>query len=359
MKKACTLLFSILSTYFVFSQRVDLDKYNFNASYVELPKMVIDTSFKTYFVEFDASSAILRDLEHLDLQEMVEIEGWRKLSNKGHVKIFTRLEDVFVENVDVKERVEVLKDKNGKETGKRTYYYLQVVYSFAADAKVSDYKGNSVTTLTLANRDERETYNSQEFSSLIEASLYYKFRGLDFTKDIGKRAVRNALNYLGNTMTYNFGYSARTVTDFLWILDSKRHPEYDAHRRAWMTFKQAMFQMNAEESLEEVKRSLVPVIDYYEKIKKNYTSRSKGDRKLRYASCFNLAKIYYYLDDPDSAMRQAGELMINEFDERDGRRLEAIATELKNVFRQSKFNTRHFPLNTENYAAPQTVSVRQ
>jgi hypothetical protein len=234
-----------------------------------------------------------------------------------------------------------------------------LIYTFAAEAEISDYKGNPVTTLILADRDYRQTYKSQEFSSFIEASLYYKFRGLDFTKDIGKRAVRNAMYYLSNTMTGDFGFSPRTVNDFLWILDSKKHPEYTAHRKAWMTFKQAMFQMSAEEPLDEVKRSLVSVINYYETIRKRYSSDSKADRKLRYASCFNLAKIYYYLDDPDAAMREAGELMLNEFDEKDGRRLEAAATELKNTFRQNKYNTRHFPLETEKYAAPQTASVLQ
>lgn len=357
MKKVYTIFLSFLSSYLAYSQRVDLDKYNFSASYIELPQMAIDTSYKTYFVEIDASPAILKDLEHQDPKELVFVEGWRKLSENAHVKIFTRLEDVFIENADIKERIEILKDKDGKETGKRSHYYLQVIYSFAAEASINDYKGNPVTTITLASRENRQTYNTQEFSSFIEASLYFKFKGLDFTKDIGKRAVRSAMYYLSNTMSNSFGYRPRTVNDFLWILDSRKHPEYSAHRRAWMAFKQAMFQMSAEEPLDEVKRSLVPVINYFESLKKKYSSNSKADRKLRYASCFNLAKIHYYLDDPDEAMREAGELMINEFDEKDGRRLEAAARELKELFRESKFNTRHFPLETEKYTGPQTVRI--
>ena len=57
---------------------------------------------------------------------MIYIEGWKKLEKKGHVKIFTQLEDVFVENVEVKERVEVLKDKDGKETGKKNTFLRAV-----------------------------------------------------------------------------------------------------------------------------------------------------------------------------------------------------------------------------------------
>ena len=115
----------------------------------------------------------------------------------------------------------------------------------------------------------------------------------------------------------------------------------DIERRGLNT-KQAMFQMNAEEPLDDVKKSLGPVIKYYESIKKKYSSNSKADRKMRYASYFNLAKIYYYLDEPDAAMREAGELSMNEYDEKDGKRLEAMATELKTILKLNKFHSRHF-----------------
>lgn len=171
MKKISTLLAMLFSAYVVFSQRVDLDKYNFSASYIELPKMVMDTSYKTFFVEMDASSTTLKDLGEENLDESVYIQGWKKLPGDGHVKIFIRLEDIFIENFEVKERKEILKDKNGKETGQKTYYYLQLAYTFAAQSKVTDYKGNSVITINLSNREYKQTYNSKEFSSFIEASF--------------------------------------------------------------------------------------------------------------------------------------------------------------------------------------------
>src|SRR5215204_1953125 len=206
MKKILITLVTVLCIINSFGQRVDLDKYNFNASYIDLPKMIIDTSYKTFFVEIDASSTLNREIREINPAEMIYIEGWKKLERNGHVKIFTQLEDVFIENFEVKERVEVLKDKDGKETGKKSHFYVQVAYSFQAESKVSDYKGNPITTIDLADRNNRQTYNSQEFSTFLEASLYYKFRGIDFTKEISKRAVRNAMNNLSDYMTYNYGY---------------------------------------------------------------------------------------------------------------------------------------------------------
>lgn len=359
MKHISTFIVAALIATTTFCQRVDLDKYNFNASYIDLPKTVIDTSFKTFFVEFEAGTALKRDLEEMQLEEMVYIDGWKKLTDNGHVKIFTHLDEVFIENVEVKERVEILKDKDGKETGRKSHYYVQLTYSFAAESKVTDHKGNLITTLNLADRNQRQTYNSKEFTTFIEATLYYKFRGIDFPKEIAKRAVRDAVNSLTDNLNYNYGFGTITVSDFFWILDSKKHPEYEKHRKAWLLFKQAMFQMSAEEPLDEVKKSLVPVISYFESIKKKYSSDSKSDRKLRYASHFNLAKIHYYLDDPDGAMREAGELVMNDFDAKDGKRLEALAADLKWVLKQNKFGSRHFSLQTENYMPPGIVHNKE
>ena len=355
MKKSYTTLCLLFSCCIAFSQSVDLDRYNFNASFIELPKMVIDTSYKTYFVEFDASSALMKDIDDLRLEDLVFIDGWRKLSRNGHVKISTRLEDIIIDGVEVKERIEILKDKRGKETGRVSHFYTQLSYTFSAESRVIDYRGNIISTLKLANRNNRQLYNGQEFSSFLEASLHYKYRTADFIREITKRSVQGSLNQLTNVITNNYGYAVRTVSDFLWILDSKKHPEYEAHKRAWLSFKQAMFHMNAEEPLDNVRESLAPVIKYYESIARKYSSRSKSDRKLRYASYYNLAKIHYYLDDPDASMRQAGELSMNDYDEKDGKRLELIAFQLKTILRLNKFTGRHFPLQIETFTPPGIV----
>ena len=102
-----------------------------------------------------------------------------------------------------------------------------------------------------------------------------------------------------------------------------------------------------------------PKTAYYELMKKRYSSDSKADRKMRYASHFNLAKIHYYLDNPDAAMREAGELVMNKYDEKDGRRLEAAATDLKILLKQNKFSARHFSLKVDHYSAPDLVSGNQ
>ncbi|MCU0382093.1 MAG: hypothetical protein MUE58_12970, partial [Chitinophagaceae bacterium] len=73
---------------------------------------------------------------------------------------------------------------------------------------------------------------------------------------------------------------------------------------------------------------------------------------------FNLAKIYYYLDDAAKAMAEAGEVVMNGYDAKEGYRLQNWAEALQNQMQQSKFKTRHFPLETENLRGPDIATTR-
>jgi hypothetical protein len=160
------------------------------------------------------------------------------------------------------------------------------------------------------------------------------------------------MHYLSERITDNFGFSEATVNDFMWIIDSKKHPEYTAHRKAFQQMNEVLFNMNANTPIEGVREQLKQVIDYFEKIKRNYPSSRKHDRKIRYASYFNLAVLYYYLDDPQSMMKEANGLVLNDFDAKDGRGFEQTATWLKNLFQQTNIYTRHFPIDPSRFKGP-------
>lgn len=333
-------------------QKVDLDRYDFTVMYRDLPRYALDTSYHTYSMSLDASPNVLYTLGESNPAAIIDIEGWKRVNGNGHIKIKTKVEDVMVENAEVKERIQVNKDKNGKEVSKTTYYYLQLTFTFAAYTNIVDYKGNSIWDQWHYNRSSKQTYNTQEFSSFLDAAYYLKYNNLSFTGQITKLMVSRCMQQLNSVLTENFGFPERTVRDFMWIVDSKRHPEYDDHRKAWLACKQVMFEMNPNQSLDQAREALKPVIDYFLLVTKRYPGTEKAERKLRYASYFNLSKIYYYLDDPDNAVKYAGMLVMNDFDANDGRALENAALNLKTILNRSKLTTRHFPIDIANYHEP-------
>ena len=150
----------------------------------------------------------------------------------------------------------------------------------------------------------------------------------------------------------NFGFNEVSVRDFMWIINSRKYPEYSANRMAFQNMNDVLFEMNANTAINGAQERLKPAIQYFESIKKKYSSSSKHDRKIRYSSYFNLAVLYYYLDDPQLMIKEANGLILNDFDTKDGKGFEKTAIWLKNLFQLSNVFTRHFSIDTSAFRGP-------
>ncbi len=331
---------------------VDLDRYHFTVQYRSLPKLRLDSTYRTYNVEMQGTKLMQPFLQDMSPEKTVQLEGWRKLPQEGHITIKVKLGDLLPESVSVKERAESIKNRNGQVTGTRVFYHQEVVYTFDATATITDYKGMHVMDQELASRGQKQVYRSPEFTFRHLAEGYFLLNSLTVTKDLYRNCVNRAMHYLNERITDNFGFNEVTANDFMWIIDSRKHPEYTAHRQAFQQMNEVLFSMNASSSIEGVREQLKPVIDYFEKIKKTYPSTSKHDRKIRYASYFNLAVLYYYLDDPQSMMKEANGLELNDFDARDAKGFVQTATWLKNLFQQTNIYTRHFSIDPSTFKGP-------
>ena len=331
---------------------VDLDKYKFSVQLRSLPERRIDSTYRTYNVEVESTKLMQSFLQNITPEKSVQLEGWKKITANGHVTIKIKLGDLLPESVSVKERSVDMKDKNGRITGKKTYYHQEVIYSFEATADLIDYKGIHLLEELLASRTYKQTYRSPEFTIRALAEGYFAVNALSVTKDLYENCVNRAMNYLSRKTTEYFGFNEATANDFMWIIDSKKHPEYKAWRNAFSQMNEVLFSMNAYTPLVGVKEQLQPVIDYFEKIKKDYSSSNRHDRKIRYGSFYNLSVLYYYLDDPQAMMKEANGLMLNDFDANDGKSFAKTATWLKSVFQQTNIYTRHFPIDTSVFKGP-------
>lgn len=332
-------------------KKVDLDRFRFSVQYRSLPKMQIDSTYRTYNVEVEGTRLMQSFLNEMSPENSVLLEGWRKLPEDGHLDIKVKLGDLIPESVSVKERIETSKNRAGQVSTK-TYYRQEVVYSFEALATITDYKGAHILDQELAGRGNKQVYRSPEFASRILAEGYFALNSLTVTKELYQGCVTRAMHYLSERITDNFGFNAVTSNDFMWIVDSKKHPEYTAHRQAFQQISEVLFNMNANTSIEGAREQLKPVIDYFEKIKRIYSSTSKHDRKMKYASYFNLAVLYYYLDDPQAMMKEAKGLELNDYDAKDARGFVQTATWLKNLFEQNNIYTRHFSINPAAFKGP-------
>ncbi len=352
MKKLISTLIVLNIVAFASAQRVDLDKFNFTATYRNFPSDPLNEAYKTYNVRIEAAPSVQGGLNMAYMMESINIEGLKRVPGTGHITIIAILDDIIVEKAETKERLDVKKDKQGVEI-KKMMYSVEMTYTFSARATVYDYKGSTILdNYSLYSRDNKNTYKTGEYENSNDALSQFNNKLMDTKSGLTKKLVNSAISNLNSVMNNNYGYTVQRVNDILWVLNNRRHPEYDGHQKAWNSFRSSIVLMSADEPLDKVKEKMKPAIEYFEKIKTMYSSSSKDDRKLRYASYYNLAKIYIYLDDPQAAIREADALAMNDFDEVDGRSLRAVAESLEELFKQNQTRTRHFAMDVKTFEPP-------
>lgn len=350
MRKALLMIMTAV-TIAVHAQKVDLDRYNFNYTLRKLPTNPLKEDFKTYNFEIASSNTVKEVYNDALVRSNIIIDGLKKVEEQGHITININMGEVALRDPQLKEREEIIKDKNGKETGRKKYYWIEATYTWNADASVTDYKGNRLYRTTLANGDAN-TWKSSEYENNKEPGDYYNNNRYSIRNGLASTLAGTAVKNLRVTLNNMYGYPSVTEHDILWVMDSKKHPEQDGMQRAWSIFKSAIPSMNASDSLGEFRAKVQPVIAYFDSLKTRYTGTEKADKKLRYSAYYCLAKIYLLLDEPDAAIKEADLLFGNDYDEKDGKYLRREAEELKALFEKNNIYTRHFPIDISKYTAP-------
>jgi tetratricopeptide (TPR) repeat protein len=335
------------------AQRLNLDKYWFNYSYRRLPNIVLDKSFMTYSLNVSKTVA-LDAYSNESTNSKINIEGRKKLSSGGHFIVNISLDDLIIEQSEVKERVEIIKDKDGKETGRKTYYRVEVRYTFAAGANVKDFKGYTLSSYTMASRNDKKIYTSNEFYSYNDAANYFNNNKLEIKTKLVSEQINAALESLDSSLNSDFGYSIIRLREFLWDIGTKKHPEYVAFHEACTKVKTALEKITADGIPPECSDMLQPVIDYLVRIPENFTNiEEKADIKLRYGAYYNLAVIYLLTEQFEKAKDYAQKLISNDYDKGDGERIIKEADNLKAQFEKQQIFSRHFLPDYENAQPPQ------
>lgn len=345
MKKLLLTVGLVVLVLASYGQKVDLDKFNFTFEYRDLPRVPQNPEYKTYSVSFSASSMVRSNYGDAGLENLVNIQGWKKVSGtKGHLIVNVTLGDLLITSSKVTERVEVQKDKDGKETGRKYYYKVDATYTWEGRASVKDFKETSVGSTSFGSSTAK-AWASTEYSTYKEAADYYNNNSGSIRNKLLTDEVNAAMSELSSWASTNYGFSERKEYEILWILDSKKHPEFQAQKDNWEAFKAAVATVKPDALSDETKEKFNTIIKYFDGIPAKFTTDEKGDKKMRYSSFYNKAKIYLYLDNPEAAIKEADALVANGYDDGDGKRLRKEAEALAELLKKNNATTRHFTVD--------------
>lgn len=330
MIRIFTFVSALLCCTIALSQRTNLDRENFRTSYVNLPsKPILDSTKRTYSINTGS----------------ITIPGFKKLKSGGSLDINYKFHGTKIGTVDIKKEKHEKKDKEGKVLSTSYTYIVKTTYSSSATLSVNN--GTNANSYEKSYSESKD-YASGEFTTYKKAQDYYNNNRHSprdkYRNDHKNQFLNSARRHLINT----YGYDIEThEREFFWILKSKKHPEYAKHQEAYEKMKTVFSTMQHNQSVDSIKTELQSVIEYFNGVIPRYEGDKRKIRKIRYASYYNIGKIYYYLDMPEKVKEYAQKLIDNDYDKSDGRYLNEIADDLIKDFEVNKTKTRHFDVKTE------------
>lgn len=229
----------------------------------------------------------------------------------------------FLKNVDTKvEEVPEIEESGAPASAKETVYKI-----------------------SLSNSYEHVT---REYTSSMAASKEYSdnaYAVMNAQRVTFKTDMINTINY-----NANIAYGYRPIKEIVRFkrLDSEDHPEFKMFDNATKALKVIFAKMRYNQSIDQVKSDLEPIIGYFASVAGRLkNSDEKHEKRLRAACYYNLAQIYYYLDDHDKVIAIGKEIIQSKHDEDDGEDFIKKAENVKNALAFHEMKSRHIDVRSK------------
>ncbi|KAB1160334.1 hypothetical protein F7018_00210 [Tenacibaculum aiptasiae] len=328
--KRILLSFIFLLPTILAAQSTNLDRERFSVSYVKLPSdPIIDHDKRTFSINLNG----------------ISIQGYSRVNAPGTLDIKYNFEGTTVSDISIEKIKHEKKNKDGKVISVSYTYKAKAKYTSRATINViNSFNGKSYEQ----NFQEKSYYTSNAYNSYYKAERHYAINKYDIKSNHRSKHKTGIKSSIKSYLNSRYGYIPFTTNrEFLWILGSDRHPEHKKHHEAYNKVKTIFAKMKYDEPMDEIHKELEPVIQYFNDVIPRYPGKKRKMRKVKYASYYNLANIYYYLDMPEKVKENAQKLIENGYDKSDGKRFLRYADALIKDLETNQMKSRHMKVITE------------
>lgn len=342
-----------------FGQRVDIDNKRMSVEFAKCPTHYVPEDQRTFVVELVGSSGIDPEFFY----DQIFINGWEQVDEDANAKIKVSAGSVGLTDPQEVKRVDEKKDKEGNVTSRTNYYkWTQggvgkaagYVYGPENKMAISKWEKKQAAKAAEEAAEKKEEVNSNPFLSGTSAgeeledaaegsdriafgdlTRTYSYETSEYTSSTKARTAllnltnsklsafradypNDLVNSTNNFINGVYGFSKGSDYVKFKVLDSKKHPENEMYNQATDAMFKILETKKWNEPMESLVSDLAPIIEYFEGVKGKYSSDDKQDVKLKSATMWNLATLYYYLDMPDKTTAIGQEFVRWGEDEKDG-----------------------------------------
>ncbi|MFK8011963.1 MAG: tetratricopeptide repeat protein [Marinicellaceae bacterium] len=331
---------------------LDLDRETINVAYLELPSNpIVNPADRSYSIFYNSQYNAL-ELQRV-LDSLFHINGFIKLDTNATISVDFQFDEVKVTETEVLSKKRKIKNKNNDKKNQYEYHYIPVLRYETYAKVIVNYANGDTKVHKFGKKNNKyegpKTYSTSEANIALTSNLYQILFEIqsDFVADTATK-MNKKLNEL-------HGYLAINTTDYLLILDSRLVPEYKDYKRYYQLTSRLFKQMTPFDSTDGIKAAIQPVLTFLKGIPEKYTRDKKADKKMRYASYYNLAKIYLYLDEYEKSIDYYEKVIENDYREGQSKRNIKDIDKIKDLLAINQVNTRHFNIQLQNQSFENNV----
>jgi len=327
---------------------LDLDREKINVAYMGLPtEPIVNAADRNYSVSY--GSAYKQIEFQRTIEDIFHIEGFERFQSNATVHIAFQFDEITVTGTEVLSESRKVKNSDGHNYVE--FYYIPVL-SYDTYAKVIiSYANGESKTFNYGTRNNK--FNGQEAYTTSDANISLTRDLYQIVYEMHNQFVIDTVNDVDVKLNKIHGYQPIHTTDYLLILDSRFYPEYKDYKRYYLLTNRLFKQMTPFDSIEGLKSEMQVVINFLKQIPAKYPNNKRADIKMRYASFYNLAKIYYYLDEFEKSIDYYEKVIQNDYHEGQSKRNIKAIDDLKDLLAVNQVSGRHFNIQVAQAQSPQ------
>jgi hypothetical protein len=337
-----SIVFSFSLTGMAQTKNVNVDNYRFNYVYRTSPLEPRNPLFFYFSSSVNATPAAKKNISVEEVNDALYVAGQMRTKDlaSADLSLELTLGNVIIKSSEVKDRTESTKNKDGSTTTVH-HYSVHVTYTFESSYVIKD-KEKVLNKGAIYIPTSSETFFSDEYGTYKEAADFWNNNKEVHISNFYRNLSIKSANSVSSIASSRYGFPVVKGNEIIKTIDEKKHDENLTFRNASDELKKQLEAMNENTPMD--REVIDGLIAYFSSIQDKYTNpaNSKADKNLRYASYYNLCKIYIYLDEPENVAPWADLILSNGQDTKDCERMKKEAEEVAKILGRTEVKTRHF-----------------
>lgn len=155
--------------------------------------------YPTYAVEVHVPGDVLNTVPQASIESAISIRGLKRVTTSPSLIVSFTSQDLVIIEEGVKEYVVPKKDSSANATGRKTSYYVQVLYSLKCEGKCYNAQKQLVYSASWGNG--RSKYNSDHMATRQAAEDYWKNNKESLKSNFIASIINPSIVAMGNKLS--------------------------------------------------------------------------------------------------------------------------------------------------------------